>query len=107
MSISISREVLGATDFTDIDTGAPPYRPHPGEILREEFMAPRGLSSYALAKAINVPANRITGIIHGDRGITADTAIRLGEHFGTSAEMWMNLQVAYALAAARAALRAA
>ncbi len=73
---------------------------HPGEILREE-LAERGLSASALAKALGVPANRITGILNGTRALTADTALRLARYFGTSAEFWMNLQQAYELRRAR------
>ncbi len=67
---------------------------HPGEILRDE-LAERGLSANSLAKALGVPANRITGILNGTRGLTADTALRLARCFGTSPEFWMNLQQAY------------
>jgi addiction module HigA family antidote len=64
----------------------------PGEILLEEFLKPMGLSQYRLAHAIGVPPRRINEIVHGTRAITADTALRLGRYFGTSAELWMNLQ---------------
>ena len=70
---------------------------HPGEILREEFMKPRGLSQNALARALNVPPRRINEIVLEKRGITADTALRLARYFGTSAEMWAGLQADYAL----------
>jgi len=65
---------------------------HPGEILREEFMKPRGLSQNALARALNVPPRRINEIVLEKRGITADTALRLARYFGTTAEMWAGLQ---------------
>lgn len=65
---------------------------HPGEVLLEEFLAPMDLSQYRLAKDISVPARRINEIVHGKRSITADTALRLGRYFGTSAQFWMNLQ---------------
>ena len=71
---------------------------HPGEILREEFMLPRGVSAHALALALRVPATRISEIVNGRRGITAETAYRLSVHFGTSADFWMNLQSTYELA---------
>ena len=74
---------------------------HPGEILREEFMKPRGLSQNALARALNVPPRRINEIVLEKRGITADTALRLGRFFGTSAEMWAGLQADYDLRLAR------
>ncbi|MCH7957586.1 MAG: HigA family addiction module antidote protein [Proteobacteria bacterium] len=73
---------------------------HPGEILRDE-LAERGLSANALARALGVPANRITGILNGTRALTADTALRLARCFGTSPEFWMNLQQAYELRSAR------
>ena len=75
---------------------------HPGEILREEFMVPLGLSANALARALHVPPNRITGIVGEKRAITADTALRLSLYFGTSADFWLNLQTAYELSVARA-----
>jgi len=74
---------------------------HPGEILREEFMKPRGLSQNALARALNVPPRRINEIVLEKRGITADTALRLARYFGTSAEMWAGLQADYDLRVAR------
>ena len=70
---------------------------HPGEILKEEFLKPNGITEYRLAKEIKVPPRRINEIIHGLRGVSADTALRLGKYFGTSAEFWMNLQTHYEL----------
>ncbi|HEY2509064.1 MAG TPA: HigA family addiction module antitoxin [Streptosporangiaceae bacterium] len=70
---------------------------HPGEILYEEFLAPLSLSQYQLAKEINVPARRINEIVHGQRRITADTALRLARFFGTSERFWLNLQARYDL----------
>jgi addiction module HigA family antidote len=70
---------------------------HPGEILREEFVVPLGLSGSALAQALRVPANRINAILKESRGLTADTALRLARFFGTTAEFWMNLQKTYEL----------
>ena len=70
---------------------------HPGEILLEEFLSDHGVTSYALAKAIGVPTNRVTGIVNGDRSITADTALRFARFFGNSAKFWMNLQTHYDL----------
>lgn len=69
---------------------------HPGEHLAEE-LSELGLSAAALARQIDVPVNRVTGIINGQRAITADTALRLGHWFGTSAEFWLNLQKLYEL----------
>ena len=70
---------------------------HPGENLREEFMEPMGISQNALAMALHVPATRIGEIVHERRGITADTALRLGKYFGTTPEFWLNLQNSYDL----------
>jgi addiction module HigA family antidote len=69
----------------------------PGEFLAEEFLEPLGLSANALGQALRVPANRIQGIVSGQRGITADTALRLGVYFGTTPEFWVNLQATYEL----------
>ena len=69
---------------------------HPGEILCEELQE-LGLSAYALAKALGVPTNRITAILKGQRGITADTALRLSRYFGTTPQLWQNLQNAFEL----------
>jgi len=74
---------------------------HPGEILREEFMSPRGLSQNALARALNIPPRRVNEIVLEKRGITADTALRLARYFGTSAELWAGLQADYDLRLAR------
>lgn len=70
---------------------------HPGEMLDEEFLKPLGMSARALAKEIDVPANRLTEIIAGRRGMTADTALRLSRYFGNSAEFWMYLQAMHDL----------
>src|SRR5260370_39521617 len=75
-------------------------RPHPGEVLREEYLLPLGMSARALAKALDVPANRITEIMRGERDVSADTAIRLGRYFRTDPRLWLNLQAAYDLAVA-------
>ncbi|MFO7692117.1 MAG: HigA family addiction module antitoxin [Vicinamibacterales bacterium] len=73
----------------------------PGEILLEDFMRPLGLSVNALARALAVPPNRIHAIVNGTRAITADTALRLGKYFGTSPEVWLDLQSDYELRVAR------
>ncbi len=65
---------------------------HPGEILLEEFLNPMDISQYRLAKDISVPPRRINEIVHGNRSITADTALRLGRYFGLSPRFWLNLQ---------------
>lgn len=68
------------------------FNPHPGNILREEYLEPLALSAYRLAKDIGVPQTRISEILHEKRGISADTALRFGKYFGTTAEFWLNLQ---------------
>ena len=70
---------------------------HPGEVLNEEFLVPMGITPYRLAKETGMPESRISSIIHGRRGITADTAIRLSRFLGTSPEFWLNLQNMYDL----------
>src|SRR5438105_5833477 len=70
---------------------------HPGEILREEFLTPFGISQYRLAKEMSVPPRRINEIVRGTRAITADTALRLARYFGTSERFWLNLQARYDL----------
>jgi len=76
----------------------------PGEILLEEFLKPLGISQNELARAINVPPNRISQIINGKREITADTALRLGRFLGIEPEFWLNLQTRYNMKVARARL---
>lgn len=70
---------------------------HPGEILQEEFLVPMGISQYRLAKDIAVSPRRINEIVHGARAITANTALRLAQYFGTTAQFWLNLQAHYDL----------
>ena len=70
---------------------------HPGEVLLEEFLGPMGVTQYRLAKDISVSARRINEIVHGERAITADTALRLSRYFGTSERFWLNLQADYDL----------
>lgn len=72
------------------------YSPiHPGEILQEEFLQPMGISQYRLAQEIGVPAMRISKIVRGERGISADTALRLARYFGMSVEFWTGIQTHY------------
>lgn len=73
---------------------------HPGEMLKEEFLVPLGIAASALASEIGVPANRITEMVAGRRNMTADTALRLADRFGTSPEFWMNLQMMHDLSKA-------
>ena len=75
-------------------------RTHPGEVLREEYLVPLGLSARTLAKQLDVPANRLTEIMRGTRNVSADTAIRLGRYFGTDPRFWLNLQAAHDLSKA-------
>jgi antitoxin HigA-1 len=87
------------------ETIMPPV--HPGEILLEEFLVPLGVSQYRLAKDLSIPARRINEIVHGQRRISADTALRLARYFGTSEQFWMNLQARYDLETGKDRLGAA
>ena len=78
----------------------PRVRTHPGAILAEEYLKPLGLSARALAKAIGVPANRVSDIVRSRRDVSADTAIRLGRYFDVDPRFWLNLQAAYDLSLA-------
>jgi antitoxin HigA-1 len=89
--------------MTDLINGMRPI--HPGEVLREEFLIPFGLSAHALAIELQVPAPRINDIVRERRAVTPDTALRLAAFFGVSAEFWMGLQTDYDMAKARVALR--
>ncbi len=77
---------------------------HPGEILREEYLKPLGISAHALAKALKVPPSRIRDIVLERRGVSPDSALRLARYFGGDAPSWLNLQQAYDLKVAEAAL---
>jgi len=106
--MTIEREEFGRVDLSGIaasDSVDPPI--HPGVVLHEEFMVPLDISSRALARDLGVPPNRITAIINGTRGITAETAVLLGKRFGTSGRFWMNLQVNHDLALAERRFEAA
>src|SRR5260221_13910963 len=81
------------------------WKIHPGEILREEFLKPMGMSANELVRSIRVPAPRINDIVLEGRGITVDSAVRLVRFFGMSEEFWMNLQLQYEVRAARQRLR--
>lgn len=74
---------------------------HPGEILKEDYLEPLGISAHRLAMELHVPATRISDVVNGRRSITADTAIRLARYFNTSAQFWMNLQSQYDLEVAQ------
>ena len=93
--------------MTDDQTIECAMRPvHPGEILRDE-LAELGLSARAFARALDIPVNRITQILREERGVSADTALRLGRYFGTSPELWMDLQSDYELRRAQREVGAA
>jgi addiction module HigA family antidote len=70
---------------------------HPGQILHEDFLKPMGITAYRLARELHVPQSRISAILKGRRSISADTALRLARFFGTTARLWLNLQVSYDL----------
>jgi addiction module HigA family antidote len=92
-------------DFSDVSTGRrlPPV--HPGEILRDEFLKPMDLSVYALARALGISRPRLNDIVLGRRGVTTDTALRLGRYFGMTPEFWINLQTRYDLDVAERTVR--
>jgi antitoxin HigA-1 len=96
MVITMEELRAGLVDFSDIDdpSGRRLDPVHPGEILAD-WMAEEGLSANALAKALKVPHNRITAIMAGKRAVSAETALRLARYFGTSADLWINLQAGY------------
>ncbi|GEM_PF-174097 len=98
-----SREELDRelVDMSKATTGDRLDAVHPGEILKEQFLEPKDISVYALANAIKVPRSRANDIVLGRRAITADTALRLGHFFGTSAEFWIRLQAHHDLDIAR------
>jgi addiction module HigA family antidote len=81
--------------MTIVRKSTPSWRIHPGEILREEFLKPMGISAYELAKRLHVPPPRINDIVLERRGISADTAVRLSRFFSTTEQFWLNLQDAY------------
>jgi len=99
--LSIRAEDVIGLDLSDVAETERIGPVSPGEVLREEFMAPLGLSGRALARELGVPSNRITEIVAGQRAITAETAILLADRFGTTAEFWLNLQTAHELEEAR------
>jgi antitoxin HigA-1 len=96
---------LTTTDLIE-DRNDPLGPIHPGEILREEFLAPLALSAYALAMACHVPRTRIERLVREETPVTPDTALRLARYFGGSAEFWLGIQARYDLEVARRALRA-
>ena len=105
--MTIKREDIDGrrVDFADIATGRRLAPVHPGEIIRDDFLKPMGLSAYELANAIKVPRSRANDIVRGRRAVTTDTALRLARYFGTTAEFWINLQTRYDLDVADRDLR--
>ena len=105
--MTIKREELDRreVDFSGVASGRrlPPV--HPGEILRDEFLTPMEISVYRLAQAIKVSRPRLNDIVRGRRGITTDTALRLGRYFGMTPEFWINLQTRYDLDVAERTMR--
>ena len=97
--MTIKREDVDrhAIDFSDVTSGRRLAPVHPGKILCDEFLEPMALSVYRLAQAIKVPRPRLNDIVLGRRGITVDTALRLGRYFGTTPDFWLNLQTRYEL----------
>ena len=77
---------------------------HPGEVLRGEFLLPLGMTGHALAMALQVPAPRINDVVRERRAVSVDTALRLAQYFGTSAELWLGMQTDYDMALARASM---
>lgn len=104
--MTIDRNDIPGLDLSDVSTGEHLPAVSPGEVLLRDFIEPLGITRYRLAKAISVPQRRIDEICMGTRGITADTALRLGRFFGMEAAFWLNLQNQYDLEAAAAELGA-
>ena len=95
--MTIKREDLERIDFSAVTTGRRLATVHPGEVLFKEFIEPLKLTRYKVAKGTGVPQRRIDEICSGSRGISADTALRLGRFFGVDARFWVNLQAHYDL----------
>ena len=95
--MAISRMELKSTNFRDVSTGRRLAPVHPGDVLMEDFIGPLGLTRYKVAKLAGVQQRRIDEICAGNRGITADTALRLARLFATDAAFWMNLQAQFDL----------
>lgn len=102
--MSIQRTNVEAIDLQGVTTGEKLRPIHPGEVLREEFLQPMGITAHALAMALQVPAPRINDVVRERRAVTVDTALRLAKYFGTSAEFWLGLQTDFDMVMARAAM---
>ena len=105
MTITRRELDLGRLDFSEVTAHGrlPPV--HPGEILRDEFLSPLGLSVYRVARALRIPRPRLNDIVLERRRVTTDTALRLARYFGTTAEFWIRLQVLYDLECAESSRR--
>ena len=105
--MTVKREELDRreVDFSDVASGRQLRPVHPGEILRDEFLTPMGISVYRLARAIKVSRPRLNDIVLGRRGVTTDTALRLGRYFRMTPEFWINLQTRYDLDIAERTIR--
>ena len=105
--MTIKREDIDRrqVDFSDVASGRRLRPVHPGEVLRDEFLTPMSLSVYRLAQAIKVSRPRLNDIVLGRRGVTVDTALRLGRYFSTTPEFWINLQTRYDLDVAERTVR--
>src|ERR1039457_2786658 len=100
---SMSKSSITTEEINMVKNGMRPV--HPGEILREEYIVPMGMSVHALSQALRVPATRLHEIVKERRSITPDTALRLARYFGTDAQSWLNLQLSYDLKIAEAELK--
>ena len=99
MTMTIKREDVDGRliDFSDVVSGRRLAPAHSGEVLRDEFLTPMELGVYKLARALKVSRPRLNDLVLGRRGVTIDTALRLGRYFGTTPEFWINLQIRYGL----------
>ncbi len=104
--MTIRRESLDsdAVDLSDVTDGLRLLPVHPGDVLKNEYLEPLSMSVYALALSLAVPRSRMNEIVQGHRAVTAETALRLGRFFGTSADFWLGLQGAYDLEVAKLAI---
>jgi addiction module HigA family antidote len=100
---SMSKSSITTKEYNMVKNRMRPV--HPGEILREEYLAPMGMSVHALSLALRVPATRLHEIVKERRSVTPDTALRLARYFGTDAQSWLNLQLSYDLKIAEAELK--
>lgn len=104
--MTVRREDLdsGAIDLSDVTEGIRLAPVHPGDVLKHEYLQPLGMSVYALAQSLSVSRSRMNEIVQGHRAVTAETALRLGRFFGTSADFWLGLQAAHDLEVAKLAV---